>query len=85
MTRELLNELLKLSPAERIELAHDLWDSVEAEEMPPLTTEQIQEAERRYTDLLRHPEKASTWEEVKARLLARYGSEGAAGSPKDPT
>ena len=53
-------------------------------EMPPLTTEQMQEAERRYADLLLHPEKAFTWEEVKARLLTRYGNEGIAGSPKDP-
>jgi putative addiction module component (TIGR02574 family) len=63
MTKALLNELLKLSPAERIELAYDLWDSIEAEELPPLTTEQMQEVERRYADHLLHPEKASTWEE----------------------
>jgi putative addiction module component (TIGR02574 family) len=70
ITRSLLNELLELSPEERIQLAEDLWDSIE--EMPPLTTEQLLEAERRYADHLRHPEKASRWEEVKARLLARY-------------
>ena len=84
MTRAILNELLKLSPAERIELALDLWDSVESEEPTPLTTEQMQEMERRYADHLLHPEKASTWEEVKARLMARYGN----ASPtrqKDPT
>jgi putative addiction module component (TIGR02574 family) len=84
MTKSLLNELLKLSPAERIQLAQDLWDSVEPEEIPPLTTEQMQEAERRYADLLRHPEKASTWEEVKARLLARYSNADPAGSRKEP-
>jgi putative addiction module component (TIGR02574 family) len=72
ITRSLLNELLELSPEGRIQLAEDLWDSIEPEEMPPLTTEQLLEAERRYADHLRHPEKASRWEEVKARLLARY-------------
>jgi putative addiction module component (TIGR02574 family) len=72
MTKSLLKELLELTPAERIQLAEDLWDSIEPEEMPPLTPEQIQEAERRYADHLLHPEKASRWEDVKARLLARY-------------
>jgi len=84
MTRAILNELLKLSPAERIELALDLWDSVESEEPPPLTTEQMQEMERRYADHLLHPEKAFTWEEVKARLMARYGNASPTGR-KDPT
>jgi len=39
MTRSLLSELLELSPAERIQLAQDLWDSIEPEEMPPLTAD----------------------------------------------
>jgi putative addiction module component (TIGR02574 family) len=85
MTKALLNELLKLSPPERTELAQDLSDSIESEELPPPTTEQMQEAERRYADLLFHPEKAFTREEVKARLLARYGNADPAGSPKEPT
>jgi putative addiction module component (TIGR02574 family) len=85
MTRELLNELLKLSPAERFELAQDLWDSVEPGDMPPPTAEQIQEAERRYAELERDPGKGLTWEEVKARLLARYGNADPTESQKDPT
>jgi putative addiction module component (TIGR02574 family) len=72
MTRPLLSELLELSPAERLQLAEDLWDSVKPEEMPPLTTEQMQEIERRYEELVRDPEKGATWDEVKARILARY-------------
>jgi putative addiction module component (TIGR02574 family) len=71
ITKSTMNELLELSPEERIQLAEDLWDSIGPEEMPPLTAEQIREAERRYADHLRHPEKASRWEDVKARLLAR--------------
>jgi putative addiction module component (TIGR02574 family) len=85
MTNALWNELMKLSPAERIELAQDLWDSVGPECMPPLTTEQMRQIERRHADHLIHPEKASTWEEVKARLLARYGNAAPAESKKDPT
>jgi putative addiction module component (TIGR02574 family) len=48
MDESLLKKLLELTPAERIELAGDLWDSIEPEEMPPLTEKQRQEAERRY-------------------------------------
>jgi putative addiction module component (TIGR02574 family) len=72
MNKSLLKELLELSPAERIELAEDLWDSIEPDEMPPLSAEQMQEVERRYAEHVRNPERASKWEDVKARLLARY-------------
>jgi putative addiction module component (TIGR02574 family) len=72
MNESLLKELLQLTPAERIELAQDLWDSIEPEEMPPLTAAQQQEAERRYAEHLRNPGTASGWEDVKARLLARF-------------
>jgi putative addiction module component (TIGR02574 family) len=72
MRRKLLDELLKLSPAEPIQLACDLWDSIGPEEMPPPTAAQIEEAERGYAELVRDPQKGSTWEVVKARLMARY-------------
>jgi putative addiction module component (TIGR02574 family) len=72
MNKALLQQLLELTPEERIELAEDLWDSVEADEMPPLTPEQKQEVERRYAELINEPEKGLKWEDVKARLLARY-------------
>ena len=72
MNKSLLKELLGLTPAERIELAGDLWDSIEPQERPPLTMEQRQETERRYAEHVRNPETASRWDDVKARLLARY-------------
>jgi putative addiction module component (TIGR02574 family) len=72
LSESLKAELLELSPAERIELAQDLWDSIEPEAMPPLTPEQRQEFERRYAEHVRDPGRASSWEGVKARLLARY-------------
>ena len=73
MNKSLLKELLELTPAERIELAQDLWDSIEPHEMPPLTLEQVQEIERRYAEHIRNPESASEWDDVKKRLLARLG------------
>jgi len=72
MNKSLLKELLELTPAERIELAEDLWDSIEPVEMPPLTEEQKREIERRYAAHVLNPERGSKWDDVKTRLLARY-------------
>ncbi len=71
----LLAELLQLSPAERIQLAEDLWDSVAAspDSMPGLTEAQIAECERRLSEHDRDPSRAVPWEEARARLLSRLG------------
>jgi hypothetical protein len=42
MNKALLKELMELNPAERIQLAEDLWDSIAADEMPPLSDEQME-------------------------------------------
>jgi putative addiction module component (TIGR02574 family) len=73
MNKALLTELLELTPAERIQLAEDLWDSIEPGELPPLTQEQQREIERRIADHARDPSRASSWDDVKARLWARFG------------
>ena len=73
MNKALLTELMELTPAERIQLAEDLWDSITPEEMPPLTAAQEQEIDRRLAEHARDPSRASTWEEVRARLWARFG------------
>jgi putative addiction module component (TIGR02574 family) len=75
MNEALVAELLKLSPAERIQLAEDLWDSVAAqpESLPPLTDEQRQEVERRIAEHARDPGSALGWEDVRARLWSRLG------------
>jgi putative addiction module component (TIGR02574 family) len=72
MNKALLKELLELSPADRLQLVEDLWDSIEPGDLAPLTDEQKQEIERRYADHVANPTKSSKWEDVKARLLARY-------------
>jgi putative addiction module component (TIGR02574 family) len=73
--RALLAELLQLSPAERIQLAEDLWDSVAAspDSIPGLTEAQIAECERRLAEHDRDPSRAVPWEEARARLLSRLG------------
>jgi putative addiction module component (TIGR02574 family) len=72
MNKVLLTELLKLTPAERIQLAEDLWDSISAEEMPPLTDEQIEEIDRRMAEHRKDPTTALPWEEVRNWLWSRY-------------
>jgi len=59
-----------LSPAERILLAEDLWDSVTAEQdAPPLTPEQQEELQRRLDAADRGETTYSSWQDVKRRLL----------------
>jgi putative addiction module component (TIGR02574 family) len=60
--------------AERIQLVEDLWDSI-AEEADawPITEAQRQEIDRRLADHERDPQSAIPWDEVRARLLARFG------------
>jgi len=72
MNKALLKELMELTPEERIQLAEDLWDSIEPQDMTPLTSEQKLELNRRIEEHRRNPDRASSWEEVKARLWARY-------------
>ena len=68
---ELWSELMKLTPAERIDLAQELWDSIAQHELPPLSEEEKEELERRLEEHRRDPSTAITWEELKARLMSR--------------
>lgn len=61
-----------LSPAERILLAEDLWDSVAADQDgPPLTPTQHQELQRRLDAADRGNTTYCSWLDVKRRLLHR--------------
>lgn len=75
MNKPLFAELLQLSPAERIQLAEDLWASVAAtpEDVPPLTPAQQEEIERRLAEHAANPASAVAWEDVRARLWSRLG------------
>jgi putative addiction module component (TIGR02574 family) len=72
MNKARFAELFELSPAERVEIAQDLWDSVlgSPEGLPPPTEEQIAEAGRRLEEHERDPSSAIPWEEVRASLWA---------------
>ena len=72
MKEAVIVELLKLSPAERNQLAEDLWDSVAARPdlLPALSDDQRQEIERRVTEHARDPGSALSWEDVRALVVA---------------
>jgi putative addiction module component (TIGR02574 family) len=61
----------KLSVAERIQLAEELWDSIPEAADISLTDAQRAELDRRLEDLEQHPDVGEPWEVVRARLYAR--------------
>ncbi|MEX2034098.1 MAG: addiction module protein [Xanthobacteraceae bacterium] len=73
MNKARFAELFDLPPAERLEIAQDLWDSVapHPDSLPPPTDEQIAEAVRRLEEHDKDPSTAIPWEEVRAALWAR--------------
>ena len=63
-------DIAHLTPAERILLVQQLWDSLApAQESQPLTLAQQQEIERRLTAADRGEITYSSWEDVKRRVL----------------
>jgi putative addiction module component (TIGR02574 family) len=72
MNKSLLKEALELTPAERVELVGEIWDSIPPQDIPSLTAQQKQEIERRYEAMIRDPGRGSSWENVEARLRAKY-------------
>jgi len=68
---ELWAELMELTPEERIELAEDLWDSIEPERLPPLTIEELDELDRELAEHRADPRGAQSWETVRAWLQSR--------------
>ena len=74
MAKVPIEDLLKLSVAERIQLVEDLWDSVAADPTNvPLTEAQKKELRARVAEHKADPESAIPWEEVRRRLYERYG------------
>ena len=70
-------DISKLTVAERIQLAEDLWDSVAAETgEPPLTEAQVAELDRRLAELARNPDAGEPWEVVRGRVERRLDKTG---------
>ncbi|MFO0812844.1 MAG: addiction module protein [Gemmatales bacterium] len=61
----------KLSAADRLQLAQEIWDSIGLEALPTMPDWQLQELERRMAAYDAHPQtEGRSWEEVKARIRA---------------
>ena len=74
MAPNTLMELLKLPPADRVELAMALWASLD--DTSPgaelaLTSEQVAELERRFAEHEAGPGSARSWDEVGKELRSR--------------
>lgn len=65
-----LDEIVRLSPPERLVLIAQLWDSLEHEQLP-LTGAQQTELKRRLTSLDRERHNGVTWAALKAELEQR--------------
>jgi putative addiction module component (TIGR02574 family) len=63
----LLDEILHLTPQERLDVISIIWQSLEDEEMP-LTDAQATELDRRLEAHRQHPEKTISWEEFERKL-----------------
>ena len=64
------DEIVRLSPSERIALIAQLWDSLENDQVP-LTTAQQAELERRLTSVDQNRPNGVTWSALKAELEQR--------------
>ena len=70
MNAELLAEVLRLSPTERLQLIEALWDTLSEEDIP-VALEERALLDVRLTDLEANPEDQNPWPEVQARLEHR--------------
>jgi putative addiction module component (TIGR02574 family) len=63
-------DFLTLTPAERIDLIEEIWDSLDdSETEAPLTATQKKELERRFAAADRGEITYSSWEDVKRRVF----------------
>jgi putative addiction module component (TIGR02574 family) len=67
----LRKELMELTPAERIELAMDLWDSLETQDLPPLSVEQIKAIDEEIAAHEKYPTATVPWDVLRAELRSR--------------
>jgi len=64
------DEIVRLTPPERLELISQLWDSLDADQLP-LTAAQQAELDQRLESLNQDRREGVTWAELKAELEQR--------------
>jgi putative addiction module component (TIGR02574 family) len=70
VSTDILEEARKMSPAERLQLISQLWDTLSEEDIP-VSPEECALLDARVADLQTNPQDQSPWPEVKARLEQR--------------
>lgn len=66
----LLTQAKQLTPADRLELIGELWQSLNHDEFPVTDSERAM-LDERLADLSAHPDSGRPWEEVEADLQLR--------------
>lgn len=70
--KQSLIDIRSLSPAERIQIVEEIWDSLlDFPDAIPLTTAQKKDLDRRLSNHARSPEAAVPWPTVRSRILRR--------------
>lgn len=72
---EVLTVASQLPVPDRLQLIEDLWSSVPAESLPPLSDEWRTEIQRRSAELDAGLVKGIPWEQIRAEALRRAGIE----------
>jgi putative addiction module component (TIGR02574 family) len=62
---------MKLTPAERIELVEDLWDTIGLDSLPSLSAEELDEIDRELAEHRQDPAGSQSWDAVRAWLQSR--------------
>lgn len=70
MNAALLEDALRLTPEERLDLIGALWETLSEEDIP-VSSEERDLLDARLADLEANPDDQSPWLEVKARLEQR--------------
>ena len=72
---EVRADAMALSVEERGALADSLWESLLTDEEREVQAAWVEEAERRVDEMRSGRVKGVPWEDVRAKLLAKYGDE----------
>ena len=72
MSPAIREAVFALSPAEKLDLIGELWDTLEEDQIP-VTPELIERIEQRRAAYLADPSQVYTWEEVLRHVRAKHG------------
>ena len=65
-------DILQLPVEEKLQLAEEIWQSIDEKDLPKSDAE-IQIAEERYKAYLKNPNAGMSWEEFRKKIFDKYG------------